>query len=92
MPTSNSELYDFLLGSEKKPDPPSNEYDPYDPLGLSSDRISCTTRIVVDPWSYELAPTLVQDERGKWIEDNESIEKRNNLMRMYELEFLEDNY
>lgn len=83
MPTSNSELYDFLLGSEKKPDPPSNEYDPYDPLGLSSGKISCTMRTVVHPLEYELAQVLVQDEHGKWVEDKESSEKRNNLMRMY---------
>ena len=83
MPAPNSELYDFLLGSEKKPEPPSNEYDPYDPLGLSSGKISCTMRTVVHPLEYELAQVLVQDERGKWVEDKESSEKRKSLMEMY---------
>lgn len=83
MPAPNSELYDFLLGSKKKPDPPSNEYDPYDPLGLSSGKISCTLRTVVHPLEYELAQVLVQDERGKWVNDKESSEKRKSLMEMY---------
>ena len=82
MPGDYERLYDELLGHREKP-PQSDEYDPDDPLGLSSGRISCTMRPVASPMSEDMAEVFVQDENGNWVEDEESQERRDMLMRSY---------
>ena len=75
-------LYGELLGHREEP-APSTEYDPYDPLGLSSGRISCTMRPVASPMSEDMAEVFIQDENGKWVADEESRERRDRFTRLY---------
>ena len=80
--STNSDFYDKILGHSDTPAPDtSSEYDPYDPLGLSSGRMSCTMRPVASPLSEEMAEVFIQDSKGKWVKDEESEEKRDTLMR-----------
>lgn len=58
-------LYDELSGHREKP-PQSNEYDPDDPLGLSSGRVTCTMATLVDPWDEATAEVFTQDGDGTW--------------------------
>ena len=76
------DFYDELLGHREEP-VPSTGYDPYDPLGLSSGRISCTMRPVASPMSVGMAEVFVQDPEGNWVEDEESAERRDMLMMSY---------
>lgn len=78
--STNSDFYDEILGRRDTPDTTS-EYDPYDPLGLSSGRMSCTMRPVASPLSEEMAEVFIQDSKGKWVKDEESEKKRDMLMR-----------
>jgi hypothetical protein len=78
--STNSDFYDEILGHRDTPDTTS-EYDPYDPLGLSSGRMSCTMRPVASPLSEEMAEVFIQDSNGKWVKDEESEKKRDMLMR-----------
>ena len=78
--SKHSDFYDEILGHSDTPDT-SSEYYPYDPLGLSSGRMSCTMRPVASPLSEEMAEVFVQDSKGNWVEDEESKEKRDILMR-----------
>ena len=75
-------LYDELLGHGEKT-PQSNEYNPDDPLGLSSGRMSCTMATRIDPLAEEMAEVFVQDENGKWIQDEKSRGRRDMLIRSY---------
>lgn len=68
-------LYDELLGHREKP-PQSNDYDPDDPLGLISGRVTCTMKTLIDPWEEATAEVFTQDENGKWIVDEESKTSR----------------
>lgn len=77
---TNGDFYDELLGHREEPTT-STGYDPYDPLGLSSGRISCTMRPVASPMSEDMAEVFVQDSEGNWVEDEESAERRDTLMR-----------
>ena len=77
---TNGDFYDKLLGHREEPTP-STEYDPDDPLGLSSGRISCTMRPVASPMSMDMAEVFVQDPEGNWVEDEESAGRRDMLMR-----------
>lgn len=63
-PEDFGRLYDDLLGHREKP-PQSNEYNPDDPLGISSGRVTCTMATLIDPW--ETAEVFVQDGNGNWI-------------------------
>lgn len=72
--------YDELLGHWEEP-APSTEYNPYDPLGLSSGRISCTMRPVASSLSEDMAEVFVQDSEGNWVKDEESEKRRDMLMR-----------
>lgn len=47
MPEDFERLYDELSGHREKP-PQSNEYDPDDPLGLRSGRVTCTMATLID--------------------------------------------
>ena len=78
--SKHSDFYDEILGHNDTPDT-SGEYDPYDPLGLSSRRMSCTMRPVASPLAEEMAEVFIQDSKGNWVEDEESKEKRDILMR-----------
>lgn len=78
--SKHSDFYDTILGHSDTPDT-SSEYDPYDPLGLSSGRTSCTMRPVASHLSEEMAEVFIQDSKGKWVKDKESEEKRDILMR-----------
>lgn len=78
--SANSEFYDKILGHSDTQDTTS-EYDPYDPLGLSSGRMSCTMRPVASPLSEEMAEVFIQDSEGNWVEDEEAEKTRNMLMR-----------
>jgi hypothetical protein len=78
--SKHSDFYDEILGHSDTPDT-SSEYDPYDPLGLSSGRTSCTMRPVASPLAEEMADVFIQDSKGNWVEDKESEEKREILMR-----------
>ena len=78
--SKHSDFYDEILGHGDTPDT-SSEYDPYDPLGLSSGRTSCTMRPVASPLAEEMAEVFIQDSKGNWVEDEESVEKRDILMR-----------
>lgn len=78
--SQHSDFYDTILGHSDTPDT-TNEYDPYDPLGLSSGRMSCTMRPVASPLAEEMAEVFVQDSKGNWVKDEESEEKREILMR-----------
>lgn len=73
--TSRTDIYDELLG-KKEPPVQSSEYDPYDPLGLSSGRISCTMRPLPSPVEEELAEVFVQDGHGNWVTDETQIDSR----------------
>lgn len=75
-------LYDELSGHPDKP-PQSNEYDPDDPLGLSSCRMTCTMATLIDPWEEATAEVFVQDGNGNWIMDEESRDSRDMLIRSY---------
>lgn len=77
---TNGDFYDELLGNREEHSP-SKEYDPYDPLGLSSGRISCTMRPVASPMSEDMAEVFVQDSEGNWVEDEESDKRRDMLMK-----------
>ena len=77
------DIYDELLGHSEEP-PQSNEYNPDDPLGLSSGRMSCTMATRIDPLAKEMAEVFVQDGNGKWIEDEESRDRRDMLIRSYQ--------
>ena len=50
-------LYDELSGHREKP-PQSNEYDPDDPLGLISGRVSCTMATLIDKEAAASSPPL----------------------------------
>lgn len=76
-------LYDELSGHREKP-PQSNEYNPDDPLGLSSGRVTCTMRTLIDPLEEEMAEAFVQDENGNWVADEESREHRDRFIRSYQ--------
>lgn len=78
--SKHSDFYNEILGHSDTPDT-TNEYDPYDPLGLSSGRTSCTMRPVASPLSEEMAEVFIQDSKGKWVKDEESEEKRDMLIR-----------
>jgi hypothetical protein len=75
-------LYDELSGHREKP-PQSNEYDPYDPLGLRSGRVTCTMATLVDPWDEATAEVFTQDGNGNWIVDEESKNSRDMLIQSY---------
>lgn len=75
-------LYDELSGHREKP-PQSDEYDPDDPLGLRSGRVTCTMTTLIDPWEQDMAEAFVQDENGKWVVDKKSRERRDMLIRSY---------
>ena len=47
MPEDFERLYDELSGHREKP-PQSNEYDPNDPLGLGSGKVTCPMATLVD--------------------------------------------
>ena len=79
-PEDLERLYGELLGHREKP-PQSSEYDPDDPLGLSSGRVTCTMATLVDPWEEATAEVFVQDENGNWIVDEESKNSRDMLIR-----------
>ena len=57
LPEDVERLYDELSGHREKP-PQSNEYDPDDPLGLISGRVSCTMATLIDPWEEAAAEVL----------------------------------
>ena len=80
--STNSDFYDKILGHRDTPDT-SSEYDPYDPLGLSSGRVSCTMRPVASPLAEEMAEVFIQDSNSNWVSDEESKKKRDMLMRQY---------
>lgn len=73
-------LYDELSGHREKP-PQSNEYNPDDPLGLSSGRVSCTMATLIDPLEEATAEVFTQDGNGNWIVDEESKNSRGMLIR-----------
>ena len=77
---TNGGFYDELLDHREEPTS-STEYDPYDPLGLSSGRISCTMRPVASPMSEDMAEVFVQDAEGNWVKDEASEKRRDMLMR-----------
>lgn len=64
-------------------DDPANEYDPDDPLGLSSGMVSCTMTAMIDPWEEATAEIFVQDGNGNWIVDEDSRNDRDMLIRSY---------
>lgn len=76
------DVYDELLGHREEP-PKSDEYNPDDPLGLNSGRMSCTMATLIDPLSEEMAEVFIQDGNGKWIQDEESRNRRDMLIRSY---------
>ena len=80
--STNSDFYDKILGHSDTPDT-SSEYDPYDPLGLSSGRLSCTMRPVASPLAEEMAEVFIQDSNRNWVSDEESKKKRDVFMRHY---------
>jgi hypothetical protein len=63
-------LYDELSGHREEP-PQSNEYNPDDPLGLSSGRVTCTMATLIDPWEEATAEVFTQNT-GKTATDHES--------------------
>jgi len=73
-------LYDELLGHREEP-PQSNEYNPDDPLGLSSGRVTCTMATLIDPWEEAISEVFVQDGNGNWIMDEETRNRRDMLIR-----------
>lgn len=75
-------LYNELSEHCEEP-PQSNEYNPDDPLGLSSGRVSCTMATRIDSLAEEMAEVFVQDGNGKWIQDEESRDRRDLLIRLY---------
>lgn len=83
MPDDLARLYDDLLGHREKP-PQSNEYDPHDPLGLNSGRVTCTMATLIDPWEEATAEAFTQDGNGNWIADEESKNSRDMLIRSYQ--------
>lgn len=76
-------LYDELSGHREEP-PQSNEYNPDDPLGLSSGRVTCTMMNLIDPWEEATAEVFTQDGNGKWIVDEESKNNLDMLIRSYQ--------
>ena len=82
LPEDVERLYDELSGHREKP-PQSNEYDPDDPLGLISGRVSCTMATLIDPWEEAAAEVFVQDGNGNWIAGEESKNSRDALIRSY---------
>ena len=81
-PDDLERLYDELSGHREKP-PQSDEYNPDDPLGLSSGRVTCTMTTLIDPGEEAMAEAFVQDENGNWVADEESRKRRDTLMRSY---------
>lgn len=79
-PEDFERLYDELSGHRENP-PQSNEYDPGDPLGLTSGRVSCTMKTMVDPLAEAMAEVFVQDGNGNWVMDEESRDRRDMLIR-----------
>jgi len=75
-------LYDELLGHREEP-PQSNEYNPDDPLGLSSGRVTCTMATLIDPWEEAISEAFVQDGNGNWIMDEETRNRRDMLIRQW---------
>lgn len=75
-------LYDELSGHRDEP-PRSNEYNPDDPLGLSSGRVTCTLTTLIDPREEATAEVFVQDGNGNWVVDEESKNSRDMLIRSY---------
>ena len=75
-------LYDELSGHREKP-PQSDEYNPDDPLGLSSGRVTCTMATLINPWGEATAEVFTQDGNGNWIVDEESKNSRDALIRSY---------
>ena len=82
LPEDVERLYGELSGHREKP-PQSNEYDPDDPLGLISGRVSCTMATLIDPWEEAAAEVFVQDGNDNWIADEESKNSRDMLIRSY---------
>lgn len=82
MPEDYERLYDELSGHREDP-PPSNEYNPDDPLGLSSGRVTCTMTTLIDPWEEATAEVFVQDGNGNWVMDEETRNRRDMLIRSY---------
>ena len=68
MPEDFERPYDELSGQCEKTIQ-SNDYNPDDPLGLSSGRVTCTMATLIDPWDEATAEVFVQDGNGKWIAD-----------------------
>lgn len=75
-------LYDELSGHHEKP-PQSDEYNPDDPLGLISGRVTCTMATLVDPWDEATAEVFTQDGNGNWIVDEKSRNSRDMLIRQW---------
>ena len=82
LPEDVERLYDELSGHREKP-PQSNEYDPDDPLGLISGRVTCTMATLINPWVEATAEVFTQDGNGNWIVDEESKNSRDALIRSY---------
>lgn len=82
LPEDVERLYGELSGHREKP-PQSNEYDPDDPLGLISGRVSCTMATLVDPREEATAEVFTQGGNGNWIADEESKNSRDALIRSY---------
>ena len=82
MPGDIEHLYDELLGLREEP-VQSNEYNPDDPLGLASGRVTCTMATRIDPWAEATAEAFVQDGNGNWVVDEESRNRRDALLRSY---------
>lgn len=80
MPEDVERLYDELSGHREEP-PQSNEYNPDDPLGLSSGRVTCTMTTLIDPWEEATAEVFVQDGNGNWVMDEETRNRRDMLIR-----------
>ena len=75
-------LYDELSGHREKP-PQSDEYNPDDPLGLGSGRVTCTMTTLIDPLEEAMAEAFIQDRNGNWVADKESRDSRDRLIRSY---------
>lgn len=82
IPEDFERLYDELSGHREKP-PQSDEYNPDDPLGLRSSRVTCTMATLIDPWDEATAEVFVQNGNGNWIADEESRDSREMLIRSY---------
>lgn len=82
IPEDAERLYDELSGHREEP-PQSNDYDPDDPLGLISGRVTCTMTTLIDPWEEATAEVFTQNDNGKWIVDEESKNSLDMLIRSY---------